>query len=88
MERLPGKTSQALRASSPGRGNNFDRRQWRKQEEIVGAAASRMQARAQQTLGAATRVRSTTGGPGSFVLATESLIGHKMPGLATEVSIR
>ena len=29
-----------------------------------------------------------TGGPGSFVLAAESLIGHKMPGLATEVSIR
>ena len=29
-----------------------------------------------------------TGGPGSFVLAAESLIGHKMPGLATEISIR
>ena len=29
-----------------------------------------------------------TGGPGSFVLAAESLIGHKMPDLATEVSIR
>ena len=67
MERLPGKTSQAFRASSPGRGNNFDRRQWRKQEEIVGAAASRMQARAQQTLGAATRVRSTIGRPVNFV---------------------
>ena len=74
--------------TSPKRGNNFDRRQWRKQEEIVGAAASRMQARAQQTLGAATRVRSTIGRPGNFELAAESLIGHKMPGLATEVSIR
>ena len=47
--------------TSPKGGNNFDRRQWRKQEEIVGAAASRMQARAKQTLGAATRVRSTSG---------------------------
>ena len=59
--------SQALRASSPKGGNNFDRRQWRKQGEIVGAAASRMQARAQQTLGAATRVRSTIGRPVNFV---------------------
>jgi hypothetical protein len=53
--------------TSPKGGNNFDRRQWRKQEEIVGAAASRMQARAQQTLGAATRVRSTIGRPVNFV---------------------
>ena len=37
------------------RSNNDDRRQWRKQGVAVGAAASRMQARAQQTLGAATR---------------------------------
>ena len=28
------------------------------------------------------------GRPGNFELAAESLIGHKMPGLATEVSIR
>ena len=38
-----------------GRSNNDDRRQRRKQGEVVGAAASRMQATAQQTLGAATR---------------------------------
>ena len=35
--------------------NSDDRRQWRKQGGAVGAAASRMQATAQQTLGAATR---------------------------------
>ena len=37
------------------RSNNDDRRQRRKQGVAVGAAASRMQATAQQTLGAATR---------------------------------
>ena len=46
---------------SPTRGNGDDRRQWRKQGIAVGAAASRMRATAQQTLGAATRVRSTSG---------------------------
>ena len=46
---------------SPTRGNGDDRRQRRKQGVAVGAAASRMQATAQQTLGAATRVRSTSG---------------------------
>ena len=35
--------------------NSDARRQWRKQGGAVGAAASRMQATAQQTLGAATR---------------------------------
>jgi hypothetical protein len=35
--------------------NGADRRQRRKQGEAVGAAASRMQAKARQTLGAATR---------------------------------
>ena len=40
---------------SPTRGNGDDRRQRRKQGVAVGAAASRMQATAQQTLGAATR---------------------------------
>ena len=40
---------------SPTRGNGDDRRQWRKQGGAVGAAASRMQATAKQTLGAATR---------------------------------
>ena len=36
--------------------NSDDRRQWRKQGGAVGAAASRMQATAKQTLGAATRL--------------------------------
>ena len=40
---------------SPTGGNGDDRRQRRKQGVAVGAAASRMQATAQQTLGAATR---------------------------------
>ena len=40
---------------SPTRGNGDDRRQRRKQGGAVGAAASGMQATAQQTLGAATR---------------------------------
>jgi hypothetical protein len=40
---------------SPFGGNGDDRRQWRKQGGTVGAAASRMQAAAKQTLGAATR---------------------------------
>ena len=44
--------------SSPIRGNGDDRRQRRKQEGAVGAAASGMQAEAQQTLGAATRAQS------------------------------
>ena len=42
-------------AGSPNRGNDFDRRQWRKQGEIVGAAASGMQTKVKQPLGAATR---------------------------------
>ena len=41
--------------ASPTRSNGDDRRQWRKQGVAVGAAASRMQATAKQTLGAATR---------------------------------
>ena len=36
--------------------NNSDRRQWRKQGAVVGAAASEMQADAKQLLGAATRI--------------------------------
>ena len=35
---------------------NSDRRQWRKQGAVVGAAASEMQANAKQLLGAATRI--------------------------------
>ena len=41
--------------ASPFGSNGDDRRQWRKQGEAVGAAASRMRAVAKQTLGAATR---------------------------------
>ena len=52
----------------PQRGNGDDRRQRRKQGGAVGAAASRMQATAKQTLGAATRVRSTLGKSGHFLL--------------------
>ena len=44
--------------ASPSGSNNDDRRQWRKQGVAVGAAASRMRARAKQTLGAATRAVS------------------------------
>ena len=40
--------------------NSDDRRQWRKQGGVVGAAASRMRAAAKQTLGAATRLSSAT----------------------------
>ena len=42
--------------ASPFGSNDDDRRQRRKQGGVVGAAASRMQATAKQTLGAATRV--------------------------------
>ena len=44
-----------FRQRLPSIGNGDDRRQWRKQRGAVGAAASRMQATAKQTLGAATR---------------------------------
>ena len=44
--------------ASPFGSNSDDRRQWRKQGVAVGAAASRMRARAKQTLGAATRAVS------------------------------
>ena len=47
-----------FRKASPFGSNNDDRRQWRKQGVAVGAAASRMRARAKQTLGAATRAVS------------------------------
>ena len=47
-----------LASASPSGSNGDDRCQWRKQGGAVGAAASRMQAVAQQTLGAATRAVS------------------------------
>ena len=57
--------------------NSDDRRQWRKQGGAVGAAASRMRGPHQgpkQTLGAATRVRSTSGEPGRPTLDAESFL--------------
>ncbi len=78
--------SQALRASSPRGGNGDDRRQWRIEGGAVGAAASRMQATAKQTLGAATRAQSATGVSGKFPLDAGSSVGRKMAGAATENS--
>ena len=78
--------SQALRASSPKGGNGDDRGQWPKQGGAVGAAASGMQAAAQQTLGAATRAQSATGVSGKFPLDAGSSAGRKMAGAATEGS--
>ena len=66
-----------LANGSPFGGNGDDRRQWRKQGGAVGAAASRMRGPHQgpkQTLGAATRVRSTTGEPGRPTLDAESFL--------------
>ena len=78
--------SQALRASSPRVGNGDDSRQWRIEGGAVGAAASRMQATAKQTLGAATRAQSATGVSGKFPLDAGSSAGRKMAGAATENS--
>ena len=75
--------SQALRASSPRVGNGDDRRQWRIEGGAVGEAASRMQATAKQTLGAATRAQSATGVSGKFPLDAGSSVGRKMAGAAT-----
>ena len=71
---------------SSDRGNGDDRGQWPKQGGAVGAAASGMQAAAQQTLGAATRAQSATGAPGSSQLDAGSAAGREMAGLATEAS--
>ena len=68
------------------RGNGDDRRQWRIEGGAVGAAASRMQATAKQTLGAATRAQSATGVSGKFPLDAGSSVGRKMAGAATEGS--
>ena len=68
------------------RGNGDDRRQWRIEGGAVGVAASRMQATAKQTLGAATRAQSATGVSGKFPLDAGSSVGRKMAGAATEGS--
>ena len=68
---------------SPIRGNGDDRRQRRKQRVAVGAAASRMQATAQQTLGAATRpcLRSRLRGWTKDGLTVKTLtFGHSKTG--------
>ena len=54
--------------ASPFGSNGDDRRQRRKQGVAVGAAASRMQATAQQTLGAATRAVASRSDDGEVVL--------------------
>ena len=69
--------------------NNGDRRQWRKQETVVGAAASKMRATAKQMLGAATRIRvrresyrftALTAGKLPAVLLPVPFISYVFPG--------
>ena len=84
---LAGQDLSVADATAPlKRGNGVDRGQWPKQGGAVGAAASGMQATAQQTLGAATRAQSATGVPGSSQLDAGSAAGREMAGLATEGS--
>ena len=84
---LAGQDLSVADATAPlKRGNGDDRGQWPKQGGAVGAAASRMQATAKQTLGAATRAQSATGVPGSSQLDAGSAAGREMAGLATEGS--
>ena len=84
---LAGQDLSVADATAPlKRGNGDDRGQWPKQGGAVGAAASGMQATAQQTLGAATRAQSATGMPGSSQLDAGSAAGREMAGLATEGS--
>ena len=84
---LAGQDLSVADATAPlKRGNGDDRGQRPKQGGAVGAAASGMQATAQQTLGAATRAQSATGVPGSSQLDAGSAAGREMAGLATEGS--
>ena len=84
---LAGQDLSVADATAPlKRGNGDDRGQWPKQGGAVRAAASGMQATAQQTLGAATRAQSATGVPGSSQLDAGSAAGREMAGLATEGS--
>ncbi len=62
--------------------NSDDRRQWRKQGGVVGAAASRMRAAAKQTLGAATRL-SAAASFFPFQQPLRGLKGASSPFLAT-----
>ncbi len=67
--------------------NSDDRRQWRKQEEAVGAAASKTKATAKRMLGAATRLscprRKLPGcWPLPYFLSLLSLLlAHQVPAL-------
>ena len=84
---LAGQDLSVADATAPlKRGNGDDRGQWPKQGGAVGAAASGMQAAAQQTLEAATRAQSATGVPGSSQLDAGSAAGREMAGLVTEGS--
>ena len=84
---LAGQDLSVADATAPlKRGNGDDRGQWPKQGGAVGAAASGMQAAAQQTLEAATRAQSATGVPGSSQLDAGSAAGREMAGDATEES--
>ena len=84
---LAGQDLSVADATAPlKRGNGDDHGQWPKQGGAVGAAASGMQATAQQTLGAAIRAQSATGVPGSSQLDAGSAAGREMAGLATEGS--
>ena len=84
---LAGQDLSVADATAPlKRGNGDDRGQWPKQGGAVGAAASGMQATAQQTLGAATRAQRATGVPGSSQLDAGSAAGREMAGLVTEGS--
>ena len=84
---LAGQDLSVADATAPlKRGNGDDRGQWRIKGGAVGAAASGMQATAQQTLGAATRAQSATGVPDSSQLDAGSAAGREMAGLATEGS--
>ena len=84
---LAGQDLSVADATAPlKRGNGDDHGQWPKQGGAVGAAASGMQATAQQTLGAATRAQSATGVPGSSQLDAGSAARREMAGLATEGS--
>ena len=62
-------------ASSPFGSNGDDRRQRRKQGGAVGAAASRMQATAKQTLGAATRAVASRSDDGEVLSRSGSRSG-------------
>ena len=76
--------SQALRASSPRGGNSDDRRQWRKQGVVVGAAASKTQAKRRGCWEPQPGCGAPLGRPVNFLLDAGGVIWRKRVGLATE----